>query len=53
MDKEKYWLKFIISGKPEDYIKFSAAKKAQAESKVSCNSLYDGRPGNRAEQYRG
>ncbi|MBO4693638.1 MAG: hypothetical protein J5659_04540 [Clostridia bacterium] len=52
MEKEKYWLKFVLSGKPEDYIKYSSLK-TQEENGVKNYSFYDGRVGDRPEQHRG
>ena len=50
MEKDKCWLKFIISGKAEDYLKYSNAKNTED---VIENTLHNSRSGNRAEQYRG
>ena len=52
MQKEKLWLKFIISGKPEDYINYANANKTYDESKVNGNSLFDGRIGDKGKEYR-
>ena len=35
MEKEKLWLKFIISGKAEDYIKYSDKKREEEKSKLA------------------
>lgn len=51
MDKEKYWLKFIITGKPEDYLKYTSAKLLENKA-VGEYSLFNGGAGNRPEQYR-
>ncbi len=51
MDKEKYWFKFILSGKAEDYIRFSNARIE--ESKVEDNSVHNRCIGDRADKYRG
>ena len=53
MEKEKYWLKFILSGKAEDYIKYSNAKRAESETVVGGYSLLDRRIGDRSKEYRG
>lgn len=50
LEKEKSWLKFIISGKPEDYIKYVNAKKEFDEA-VNHNSLFDRRIGDKREQH--
>ena len=50
MDKEKYWLKFILSGKPEDYIKYSQVKLQ--DKAVEDYSFFDRRISNSPEQYR-
>lgn len=52
MNKEKYWFKFILSGKAEDYIRFSNAR-IEEESRVDGNSFYNRCTGDRAEEYRG
>ena len=54
MEKEKFWLKFILSGKAEDYIKYSNAKdrEEKKETAVSDHSVYDGRISDRSNRYR-
>lgn len=51
MEKEKRWLKFIISGKAEDYISYVNAKNG-TDRAVSEYSLFDRGSGDSAEQYR-
>ena len=51
METEKYWLKFILSGKPEDYLKYIGSK-AESKKAVDGYSLFDRGPGDSQEQYR-
>lgn len=53
LEKEKYWLKFILSGKAEDYIKYSNAKRAEFETAVSDYSPDDRRIGDWSKEYWG
>ena len=50
LEKEKYWLKFILSGKPEDYIMYSNAK--DTDRTVNKYPLYDRCVSDWSEQYR-
>ncbi len=52
MEKEKFWLKFIISGKAEDYINYSNKKREEEICEVDNYSLYNGCTGDRSKQYR-
>ena len=51
MEPEKYWLKFILSGKAEDYLKYSDAKKEKDEA-VDKYPFFNRGTGNSTEQYR-
>ena len=51
MEKEKRWLKFIISGKAEDYLSYVNSKKDTDEA-VSGYSLFNRGAGDSAEQHR-
>lgn len=51
MEKEKRWLKFIISGKAEDYLSYVNAKNGMDKA-VGEYSLFDGGAGDSAEQHR-
>ncbi|MBR5923062.1 MAG: hypothetical protein IKZ59_04630 [Clostridia bacterium] len=53
LDENKYWLKFIITGKAEEYLNYRNAKKAREESEATDNSFFDGRIGDKGKQYRG
>ncbi|MBO4433715.1 MAG: hypothetical protein J5852_09310 [Clostridia bacterium] len=53
MNTEKYWFKFILSGKAEDYIKYTDAKRAESERTATEDSLFNGRIGDQGKQYRG
>ena len=52
MEKNKYWLKFVLYGKAEDYLKYSAEKSLK-EKKVDDYSFYDRCAGDKSQQYRG
>lgn len=52
MEPQKYWLKFIISGKPQDYLNYIDSIKKNGEA-VNGNSLFNRRIGDKGEQYRG
>lgn len=51
MEKDKLWLKFIISGKAEDYLDYINAKNA-FDKAVNEYSLFDGGTGDSTKQYR-
>lgn len=51
MESEKYWLKFILSGKPEDYLKYIGSK-TDSNKAVDDYSLFDRGTGDCQKQYR-
>ena len=53
MDREKLWLRFVITGKAEDYIAYKNSNKSTDESGVEDYSFYNRRTGDRSEQRRG
>lgn len=53
LDAQKYWLKFIMSGKAEDYLKYVDAVKGRTERTAEEDSLFNGRTGDKGKQYRG
>ena len=48
MEAEKNWLKFVISGKVSDYLKYSESIKKQNISEGNANAFY-----NRGSGYTG
>ena len=51
MEKEKLWLKFILTGKAEDYLSYTDAKES-TDRAVNGNSHFNRGSGYRSEQYR-
>ena len=47
MEKEKSWLKFVISGKFTDYLKYAEACRKQNICEGSANAFY-----NRSSDYK-
>ena len=47
------WLKFIISGKVDDYLKYAYSRKDMAVSGGVDNSHFDGRSCYQGNEYRG
>ncbi|MCQ2441172.1 MAG: hypothetical protein MJ076_04685 [Clostridia bacterium] len=47
------WLKFVISGKVDDYLKYADSRKAEEVSGGVDNSHFDGRSCNKGNEYRG
>ena len=47
MDREKSWLKFIISGKVSDYLNYAEACRKEEISEGSTNAFY-----NRSSDYK-
>ena len=41
MEKEKSWLKFVISGKVSDYLKYTEMCRKENISEGSLNAFYD------------
>ena len=53
MDKNKYWFKFIVSGNPQDYLKYKEYAKMQQISGGESSAYYNGRPCNKRNEYKG
>ena len=51
MLEEKCWLKFILTGKAQDYLRYVEAKN-QKFKEVDCYSLFNGCAGNKGNKYR-
>ena len=51
MQIEKYWLKFILTGKAEDYLRYKNAKNTKDKA-VDDNSLFNGCTGDKGNEYR-
>lgn len=53
MSKEKDWLRFIISGRVDDYIRYTDSVKKESLNGGEKNSFHNGCSCNKGEQYRG
>lgn len=53
MEENKQWLKFIITGKVDDYLAYKTYCKEQEMLGGVDYSLFDGRPCNKGSKYRG
>lgn len=51
MNEEKLWLKFIISGKAQDYLRYIDAK-SQTQKGVDCYSLFNRCVSDKGEHHR-
>ncbi|MBE6727696.1 MAG: hypothetical protein E7562_03500 [Ruminococcaceae bacterium] len=53
MEQEKCWLRFIISGKVEDYLRFNDARKKHEINFGGSNAFYNTRSCYSGKEYRG
>ena len=53
MEQNKYWLKFIITGNPKDYLKFNEECKQQGIRGGEGIAHNDRRPCNQRNNYKG
>ncbi len=53
MESHKNWLKFIISGKIDDYISYKNNCQKQEIYGGGQNQIFNGRPCDKGSEYRG
>ena len=52
MEQQKSWLKFVISGKVNDYLEYVNSCRKQNISEDNTNAFYDRRPDNKGNGCR-